>query len=100
MSFEEFQGLVKCFKMAFNKAYDEQELRFMYRYFKEYSPKVFTKVVDRIVESYDKMPSLKQMIDVCEQTRLSVELREAYEEMPPPTEQDKKEFQEVLDSFK
>jgi hypothetical protein len=100
MNFEDFKNIVKGFKVAFNRTYDEQELMFMYRYFKDYGKDVFIEAVDRMIQSFDKMPSLKQMIDTCEQARISVNFRKEYEALPPITDEDRKEFQEILDSFK
>ena len=100
MKYEEFELLMKGFKVAYNKVYDEQELRFMYRYFKDYSTKVFRETIDALLTTYDKMPSLKQMIDRCEMMKTSIKLREEYEALPPITDEDRKEFQEILDSFK
>ena len=99
MKYEEFEELIKCFKIAFNKNYDELESKFMYRYFKNYSAKTLTKVIDKVVKSYDKMPSLKQILDLCEEEKTSQKLQEEYKKLPPITEEDKREFQEILDSF-
>lgn len=100
MNFETFKGIMQGLGIAFNKEYKEPEIKMFYRYFKDYEEDVFMEAVDKAVTSYDRLPSIKQLTDICEQTRVSVKLRKEYEALPPITEEDRKEFQEILDSFK
>lgn len=100
MEYETYKGIMQGLGIAFNKDYKEAELRLLYRYFKDYPEDVFMKAVDGLITSYDRLPSVKQMIDTCEMTRTSIQLRKEYEALPPITDEDRKEFQEIIDGFK
>jgi len=100
MTLEMYKGMMQVLGTAYNKDYKDTELNMLYRYFKNYDEDVFMEAIDRSVTSYDRLPSIKQLTDTCEMTRVSVKLRKDYEALPPITEEDRREFQEILDSFK
>ena len=100
MNLETFKGMMQVLGTSFNKEYKDAELNMLYRYFKNYDEDVFMEAVDRAVTSYDRIPSIKQLTDTCEMARISVKFRKEYEALPPITDKDRKEFQEILDSFK
>jgi len=100
MTFENYKTMMQGLGLAFNRKYEETELKLLYRYFKEYEEDVFMEAVDNVATSYDRLPSVKQLTDACEMAKTSVRLRKEYEALPPITDKDRQEFQEILNSFK
>lgn len=100
MEYETYKQIMQGLGTAYNRNFNEAELRLFFRYFREYEEDVFMEAIDKAITSYDRMPSIKQLVDNCEIARTQVRLRKEYEALPPITEEDRREFQEILDSFK
>lgn len=100
MEYNDFKSMVLGLGSIFNKEYKENELLVLYRIFKKYKLKDFRDAIDSCITSFDKLPSIHQLEVQCERYRVKNGLDEVYKTIPKPTEEDRKEFQEILDSFK
>ena len=92
MTIQEFSSAIGGLQVAYNKSYNDQEIKFMYRYFKDYPINVLLDTIDKIVKTYTKQPSLKELIDSCEREYQKHKLEEEYKNLPPITEKIKKNF--------
>lgn len=95
MTYNEYKGIMQGLGYAFNKEYKEQELKMFYRYFKDYTTDTFIKTVDDVITTYDKLPSLKQIIDRCDTNKRLVWMNDKVE-----TPVEDQEWIELLSSFK
>lgn len=98
MKYDTYKKIMQCLGTAFSKQYDETELKVFYRYFKDYDEDVFMEAIDRAVTSYDRLPSIKQLIDICEQSRISITFKKEYEKIGTP--EPDQEWYDILNSFK
>ena len=98
MTMGEFSSLMDALGSAFNKKYTEGELSIYYRYFKEYSKKIFIKTIDEIITKNDKLPNIRELLEKCSLMKTRTELQEEYEKIGTPEPDE--EWYALLNSFK
>lgn len=66
IKYEDFKKAFLDLEYAFNKKLEEAQEHFYYKQFKEWSPEKLKYVVEYIVKSNDKFPTIAQMIKAAE----------------------------------
>lgn len=69
MESKEFLKAMKILSSAYNKDFDEDSLRVWYLKFKKYDYRLFAKVLDKIIETKNYMPSIAEVIKEIEMTK-------------------------------
>ena len=100
MEYNKFKDIMLGMGAIFSKEYKDMELTLLYKFFKDYRQKDFRDAIEDCIRSLDKLPTVHQLEEKCEWHRCRNELEEAYKELPPITNEDRIEYQQLLESFK